>query len=144
MEAPSGQGCPIRIADKETTTDGRTLRRQQAPALFRRVQWGGARATGFAPLDAAPPDPAPLEPGRPPQPVLPGLHLFAPNRECQGGSAWWLELRDGDLLIDVPALSEANIAFLRERAARRGDGAAPPWIVLTGRDGHGQIGRAHV
>ena len=36
--------------------------------------------------------PAPPESARPPQPVRPGLFLFAPNRDSQGGSAWWLEL----------------------------------------------------
>jgi glyoxylase-like metal-dependent hydrolase (beta-lactamase superfamily II) len=85
--------------------------------------------------------PAPLEPGRPPQPVLPGLWLFAPNRDSQGGTSWWLELAALDLLIDVPALSEANLAFLRERAGRRGSAAPPPWIVLTGREGHGRCRR---
>ena len=93
------------------------------------------------PLEAAPIAPAPLEPGRPPQPVRPNLFLFAPNRDSQGGSAWWLELADRDLLIDGPALSEANLAFLRQRAARRGATAPPPWIVLTGREGHGRCRR---
>ncbi len=87
-------------------------------------------------LDSA--APPPLEPGRPPQAVLPALWLFAPSRDSQGGSAWWLELADLDLLIDVPALTAANLAFLRQRSERRGGGAAPPWIVLTGRHGHGR------
>ena len=34
---------------------------------------------------------APAETGRPPQQVLEGLWAFAPNRDCQGGTAWWLE-----------------------------------------------------
>jgi glyoxylase-like metal-dependent hydrolase (beta-lactamase superfamily II) len=57
--------------------------------------------------------------------------LFAPNRDNQGGSAWFLEHSDGDLLIDVPALTEANLAFLQHRPR-------PGQIVLTGRDGHGR------
>jgi glyoxylase-like metal-dependent hydrolase (beta-lactamase superfamily II) len=87
-------------------------------------------------LDSA--APPPLEPGRPPQAVLPALWLFAPSRDSQGGSAWWLELARMDLLIDVPALTAANLAFLRQRSQRRGGGARPPWIVLTGRHGHGR------
>jgi len=77
------------------------------------------------------------EPGRPPQAVAPGLWLFAPNRDTQGGSAWLLEGHQQDLLIDCPALSEANLLFLgdRVRAGRSG------WIVLTGREGHGRCRR---
>ena len=71
------------------------------------------------------------EPGRPPRPVRSDLWLFAPNRDNQGGSAWFLEHSDRDLLIDVPALTEANLAFLRHRLR-------PGQIVLTGRDGHGR------
>jgi glyoxylase-like metal-dependent hydrolase (beta-lactamase superfamily II) len=59
------------------------------------------------------------------------LWLFAPNRDNQGGSAWFLEHSDGDLLVDVPALTEANLAFLQHRPR-------PGQIVLTGRDGHGR------
>lgn len=101
----------------------------------------GTRPPHRSPLDAASMPPAPPESGRPPLPVRPGLFLFAPNRDSQGGSAWWLELEEVDLLIDAPALNEANLSFLRGRVARRGGGAAPPWIVLTGRDGHGRCRR---
>lgn len=78
-----------------------------------------------------------LEPGRPPQAVLDDLWLFAPNRDTQGGSAWWLE-RSGPegaagVLIDCPALTQANLRFLEERG--------PGWIVLTGREGHGRSRR---
>jgi glyoxylase-like metal-dependent hydrolase (beta-lactamase superfamily II) len=59
------------------------------------------------------------------------LWLFAPNRDNQGGSAWFLEHSDRDLLIDVPALTEANLAFLQHWSR-------PGQIVLTGRDGHGR------
>lgn len=78
-------------------------------------------------------DPSPIAAGRPPQPVRPGLWLFAPNRDTQGGSAWLYEAADLDVLVDVPALGEATLTWLRERAQRR-----PGWIVLTGRHGHGR------
>jgi glyoxylase-like metal-dependent hydrolase (beta-lactamase superfamily II) len=42
-----------------------------------------------------------------------------------------MEHSDGDLLIDVPALTAANLAFLQHRPR-------PGQIVLTGRDGHGR------
>ena len=104
----------------------------------------GSAAAPRGPLPAisalAAPWSATLEPGRPPIAVLPGLWLFAPNRDTQGGSAWLLETTDLDLLIDCPALSEANLAFLIARG-RRGAGALAGRIVLTGRDGHGRCRR---
>jgi hypothetical protein len=77
----------------------------------------------------------PPEAGRPPRLVRPGLWLFAPNRDTQGGSAWWLDTPAGAVLVDCPAITEANLAFVAERAEAGG------WIVLTGREGHGRIGK---
>ena len=81
----------------------------------------------------------PAAAGRPPRPVLERLWLFAPNRDTQGGSAWWLECADGTtgVLIDCPAWTEANLAFLQERSASLRSAC----IVLTGRDGHGRLRR---
>lgn len=81
------------------------------------------------------------DPGRAPQLVGPGLWLFAPSRDSQGGSSWLLEAeqigRDGDLLVDCPGYTEANLAFLRQRTSEKGPGQ----LVLTGRDGHGRCRR---
>ena len=81
------------------------------------------------------PDPA----GRPPRPVLDPLWLFAPNRDTQGGSSWWLdrpgEAGAGGVLVDCPAYTEANLAFLRQRSQGRGR------ILLTSREGHGRVRR---
>ena len=88
-------------------------------------------ATEGALGDAA--DSSPSPEGRPPLLVRPGLWLFAPNRDSQGGSAWCYEAPDLDLLVDVPALSDANLTWLRGRARTR-----PGWIVLSGRHGHGR------
>jgi glyoxylase-like metal-dependent hydrolase (beta-lactamase superfamily II) len=79
----------------------------------------------------------PTAAGRPPRLVREGLWLFAPSRDSQGGSAWWLEHSGGGLLVDVPAHNEANLAFLQERRA----GLAGGRIVLTGREGHGRLRR---
>ena len=86
-----------------------------------------------APAAAPPAWSPPAEAGRPPQPVLPGLWLFAPSRDSHGGSAWWLEHPDGGLLIDCPGWTEANLAFLARQAVGR--------IVLTSREGHGRCRR---
>ncbi|MCP9926286.1 MBL fold metallo-hydrolase [Cyanobium sp. CH-040] len=82
------------------------------------------------------------EPGRPPQAVRPGLWLFAPSRDSRGGSSWLVEaaavgLADapaGDLLIDCPGWTEANLDWLRRRGGRG-------TIVLTSREGHGRCRR---
>ena len=80
---------------------------------------------------------APQEAGRPPREVRPGLWLFAPNRDSQGGSAWWLDHPGPGaatgVLIDCPAWTEANLAFLQARGLGR--------LVLTGRLGHGRTRR---
>jgi glyoxylase-like metal-dependent hydrolase (beta-lactamase superfamily II) len=77
---------------------------------------------------------ADLESGRPARQVRQGLWLFAPNRDTQGGSSWLLEGAQGDLLIDCPAWTQANLDLLRSRA---GGGT----IVLTSREGHGRTRR---
>jgi glyoxylase-like metal-dependent hydrolase (beta-lactamase superfamily II) len=60
--------------------------------------------------------------------------LFAPSRDSQGGSAWWLEQQNASgVLIDCPAFNEANLAFLQAQRSGR--------IVLTGREGHGRLRR---
>lgn len=78
----------------------------------------------------------PLDPGRPPRQVRPGLWLFAPNRDSQGGSSWLVEAAGGHpaLLVDCPALSEANLSLLAGLPAAG-------LIVLTGREGHGRCRR---
>lgn len=94
-------------------------------------------------MTASPASLLPSEEGRPPLPVRPGLWLFAPSRESQGGSAWLLEAAGADLLIDCPAYTRANLRFLAGRPLRRTAGSGPPraWIVLTGRGGHGRCRR---
>ncbi len=74
------------------------------------------------------------EVGRPPRQVCPGLWLFAPNRDTQGGSSWLLERPEGPLLIDCPGVTQANLDFL----AGLGAGGT---LVLTSREGHGRCRR---
>ncbi|CAK6692041.1 MBL fold metallo-hydrolase [Synechococcus sp. CBW1107] len=75
-----------------------------------------------------------LEAGRPPTPVLPGLWVFAPNRDSLGGTSWLLAPPgQAPLLIDVPAFTAANLAAL--------SGAAAGMILLTSREGHGRCRR---
>ena len=76
---------------------------------------------------------ADLDGGRPARQVQLGLWLFAPNRDTQGGSSWLLEGQQGDLLIDCPAWTQANLDLLRARSGGT--------IVLTSREGHGRCRR---
>lgn len=74
-----------------------------------------------------------LPTGRPPQEVAEGLWVFAPNRESRGTVSWLLRTRTGPLLVDVPDITQANVALL----SRQGDGR----IVLTHRTAHGALRR---
>jgi glyoxylase-like metal-dependent hydrolase (beta-lactamase superfamily II) len=82
-----------------------------------------------------------MEAGRPARRVRDGLWLVPPNRDSQGGSAWWLEGPGpdgaGGCLIDCPAYTEANLALLRSQAEGRAEGR----ILLTSREGHGRVRR---
>lgn len=71
--------------------------------------------------------------GRPPQEVTEGLWVFAPNRESRGTVSWLLRNRAGPLLVDVPEITQANLALL----SRQGSGR----IVLTHRTAHGALRR---
>ena len=77
-----------------------------------------------------------LEPGRPPQQIRPDLWLFPPNRDCLGGSSWWLDCGDEPVLIDCPPLTEASLEALQRLAAGR-----TPKVLLTNREGHGRVRR---
>ncbi|WP_413441035.1 MBL fold metallo-hydrolase [Synechococcus sp. MIT S1220] len=77
-----------------------------------------------------------LEAGRPPQQLRPDLWIFPPNRDCQGGSSWWLECGDEPVLVDCPPLTEATLTALEQLAAGR-----KARILLTSREGHGRLRR---
>jgi hypothetical protein len=101
-----------------------------------------ASRTGFS---------APIEEGRPPRQLMPGLWVFAPSRDSHGGTAWLLHPPGGaPLLIDCPGLTAANLAFLRGesdasplRQDRRdtAEGGPSGLVVLTSREGHGRCRR---
>ena len=77
-----------------------------------------------------------LEAGRPPQQLRQDLWLFPPNKDCQGGSSWWLEAAPEPVLIDCPPLTQASLTALQELA-----GSRAPRILLTSREGHGRLRR---
>ncbi|KZR85492.1 hypothetical protein MITS9509_02676 [Synechococcus sp. MIT S9509] len=77
-----------------------------------------------------------LEPGRPPLQIRPDLWLFPPNRDCRGGSSWWLDVDPEPVLIDCPPLTQATLEALQELAHGR-----CARILLTSREGHGRLRR---
>ena len=77
-----------------------------------------------------------LEPGRPPVQIRPDLWLFPPNRDCRGGSSWWLDVDPEPVLVDCPPLTEASLEALLRLA--RGRFCR---ILLTSREGHGRLRR---
>ena len=77
-----------------------------------------------------------LETGRPPQQIRPNLWLFPPNRDCRGGSSWWLDVDPEPVLIDCPPLTDATLTALSRLA-----GSRTPRILLTSREGHGRLRR---
>jgi DNA polymerase III delta prime subunit len=130
-EAPRGQGCPMRIAAKEPAGSSHKLGVRGGGVCCREASMEiPSRWSHLEPPATSPAIPqVALEEGRPPQPVAPGLWLFAPNRDTAGGSAWLLDAETGPVLVDAPALTQANLVFLSQRPKGL--------IVLTGRDGHG-------
>ena len=72
-----------------------------------------------------------LPEGRPPRADGEALWRFEPNREQQGRSAWLLQSREGAVLVDTPAITQANLVALNAHD--------PGQIVLTHRGGHGRI-----
>ena len=77
-----------------------------------------------------------LDVGRAPQQLRPDLWLFPPNRDSQGGSAWWLDCDPEPVLIDCPPLTQATVTALETLAAGR-----QPKILVTSREGHGRLRR---
>lgn len=71
--------------------------------------------------------------GCPPRAAGETLWRFEPDRDQQGRSAWLLQSREGAVLVDVPALTRANLAALNAHD--------PGQVVLTHRGGHGRIRR---
>ena len=74
-----------------------------------------------------------LPAGHSPQEVAEGLWVFAANRESRGTVAWLLRTRTGPVLVDVPDITQANLALL----SGQGDGR----IVVTHRTAHGALRR---
>jgi len=75
----------------------------------------------------------PLPTGLPPRMVREGLWVFRPNRQSRGTVAWLLSTSTGPVVVDVPEVTQANLALLRDQGPGR--------IVLTHRTAHGPLGK---
>ncbi|CAE21571.1 conserved hypothetical protein [Prochlorococcus marinus str. MIT 9313] len=75
-----------------------------------------------------------LESGNPPEQLSGPLWVFPPNRDCDGGTAWWLGCDPEPVLIDCPPLTTTTLEALKQLAAGR-----TARILLTSREGHGRV-----
>ncbi|MFL0728605.1 MAG: MBL fold metallo-hydrolase [Prochlorococcus sp.] len=69
-----------------------------------------------------------------PQRLREGLWVFPPNRDCNGGTAWWLGSEPEPVLIDCPPLTTATFEVLKQLCSGR-----TARILLTSREGHGRV-----
>ncbi|XGB41272.1 MAG: MBL fold metallo-hydrolase [Nodosilinea sp. LVE1205-7] len=82
---------------------------------------------------------AQLQPPKPPRPVFDTVFAFPPNRDTQGGTAYFIVDNSplqpqGNLLIDAPPWSQTTQDFLAARGGVR-------WWFITHRGGLGQAAR---
>ena len=75
-----------------------------------------------------------LESGNPPEQLSGPLWVFPPNRDCDGGTAWWLGCDPEPVLIDCPPLTTTTLEALIQLASGR-----TARILLTSREGHGRV-----
>lgn len=50
-----------------------------------------------------------------PRPLVPGIFAFAPNRDTLGGTSYLIVDKSGNILLDCPALNEANQEFIQSQ-----------------------------
>ncbi|MFM7472090.1 MAG: MBL fold metallo-hydrolase [Nodosilinea sp.] len=82
---------------------------------------------------------AQLQPPKPPRPVFDTVFAFPPNRDTQGGTAYFIVDNSplqpqGNLLIDAPPWTQTTQDFLAARGGVR-------WWFITHRGGLGQAAR---
>ncbi len=58
------------------------------------------------------PIPATRPPKKPPQFVLDNIYAFSPNRDTLGGTAYLIVEKEGNILLDCPAVDEVTCEFL--------------------------------
>ncbi|BCL37301.1 MBL fold metallo-hydrolase [Nostoc sp. MS1] len=66
-----------------------------------------------------------------PRDVLDSIFAFSPNRDTLGATSYFIVGNEGNILIDCPALDQANLDFLRSHGGVK-------WLLLTHR---GAIGK---
>lgn len=66
-----------------------------------------------------------------PQLVVETVFAFPPNRETLGGTAYLIQLEDGNVLIDCPAWTEETRSFLEQHGG-------VSWMIITHRTAKGK------
>lgn len=75
--------------------------------------------------------PSPTPGSKPPTEILPGIFAFPPNRDTLGGTAYFVVIPMGNILIDSPAWNDVNQQFIVDRGG-------VSWFVITHRGGIGK------
>ncbi len=73
-----------------------------------------------------------LPPSSPLRAVVAGVFAFPPNRETLGGTAYFIQQPEGNILVDCPAWTEAIATTLQTHGGVR-------WLFLTHRDAIAQV-----
>jgi glyoxylase-like metal-dependent hydrolase (beta-lactamase superfamily II) len=66
-----------------------------------------------------------------PKEILPHLFAFPPNRETLGGTAYLIQDKDGNILIDCPSTDTSYLDFLTTQGGVK-------WLIITHREGISQ------
>jgi len=75
-------------------------------------------------------------PAKPPRKILNGIYAFPPNRDTLGGTAYFIQGSQGNILVDCPAWNEEQKAVFTEFLDQKG---GVRWLFLTHRDGMSQV-----
>lgn len=66
-----------------------------------------------------------------PQPIVETVFAFPPNRETLGGTAYFIQMNEGNILIDCPAWTDETRSFLDDKGGVR-------WMLITHRTAKGK------
>lgn len=69
---------------------------------------------------------------KPPRLVLDNIFAFSPNRDTLGGTAYFLALEEGNIIVDSPPWDETTETFLQQQGPVR-------WLFLTHRGAIGKV-----
>ncbi len=76
------------------------------------------------------------QPIKPPREILTGIYAFPPNRETLGGTSYFIQTQQGNILVDCPGWNNQQQSVFGEFFHQQG---GVHWLFLTHRDGMSQV-----